>query len=383
MSLYIHRKLEKTLKKYLSVFSIVGVTGPRQSGKTSMLKEICGKEYTYKSFDDPTTVNLFYDDPERFMRVNSNRVIFDEAHKVPEIFNYIKIAVDNDRSNYGKFIITGSAQFLMMKNISESLAGRIGLLTLLPFEISEIPSHTTRDTIFKGGYPELVKRNYIDSEEWFASYVETYLQRDLRLLSNIGDVRDFNRVIRLLASRTSQILNMSDVSKELGIAVSTVKRWISILEMSYIIFLLPPYYENLGKRIIKSPKIYFYDTGLVSFLTGISNYDLFSKGPMRGSIFENFVVSEIIKKEKHSDTMAGLYYIRTNHGVEVDLVIDRKTFQQFIEIKNSETFSPQMAKSIESLMQKENQNGFVIYRGKDITYSENITAVSYEKYLMN
>lgn len=383
MQTYIHRKLEKTLKKYISIFPIVGIIGPRQSGKSSLLKEIFGKEYSYVTFDDLTTINLFYDDPEKFMRINSNRVIFDEAHKAPEIFNYIKLAVDNDRSNYGKFIITGSAQFLLMKNISESLAGRIGLLTLLPFEVSEIQSYLTKDTTFRGGYPELVLRNYYASEEWFASYIDTYLQKDLRLLSNIGDIRDFNRMIRLLAARTAQILNLSEISKELGIAVSTVKRWISVLEISFIIFLLPPFYDNLGKRIIKSPKIYFYDTGLVSYLTGISNYELYAKGPMSGSIFENFVVSEILKKEKHSDSKAELFYLRTNHGVEVDLIIDRKITRQFIEIKNSETFRPQMAKSIEILMPAENRNGLVLYNGEDITYSERIKATSYENFLLS
>jgi predicted AAA+ superfamily ATPase len=363
------------------MFPVVGITGPRQSGKTSMLRSVLKDKYKYITFDDYRIKELFYDDPERFMRVNNSRVIFDEAHKIPEIFDYIKIAIDSDRNKYGKFIITGSAQFLLMGKISESLAGRIGLLTLLPFEISEMSKSATDKAIYKGSYPELVTRNYKGFDDWYSAYIETYLEKDLRSIGEVGDLRDFRRLIQLLAARTSQLLNMSELSKEIGVTVSTIKRWISILEASYIIFLLPPYYENLGKRITKSPKIYFYDTGLVSFITGIQNRKQFENGPMCGPIFENFVISEIMKKMKHSNNKANLFFYRTNHGVEIDLIVDRKLDRDLIEIKYSETFKPSMAKAIEGLMAKKNQKGYVLYNGRDINYSERILAINYKSYL--
>jgi hypothetical protein len=377
---YLPRKLEYAVQKYLKLFPVVGLSGPRQSGKSSLLKNNFLDSYKYITFDDYTTIELFHHDPENFIRVNQNKVIFDEVHKVPEIFNYIKIAVDNDRQNYGKFILTGSAQFILMQNISESLAGRIGLLTLLPFEFGEMPESLLNESIIKGSYPELVTRDYLGYEEWFGSYLETYLQKDLRTIGNVGDIRDFRRLIQLLAARTAQLLNISELSKEIGVAVSTIKKWISILEASYIIFLLPPYYNNLGKRVIKAPKIFFYDTGLVSFLTGIKSKEHYENGPMRGSLFENYIVSEILKREKHSDSKAELYFMRTNHGVEIDLIIDRKSFQELIEIKCTETFKPLIARGIETLMTNENQTGLVLYSGVDLEFSEKIKVVNYKNY---
>ncbi|MEW6654871.1 MAG: ATP-binding protein [Bacteroidota bacterium] len=378
---YIHRKLENSLSKYLKLFPVVGLSGPRQSGKSSMLKNLLGDKYKYITFDDYRMKELFLDDPEKFMRINNSKVIFDEAHKVPEIFNYIKIAVDDDRDNYGKFIVTGSAQFLMLKNISESLAGRIGLLTLLPFEFSEIPKYVIEDSIYKGSYPENVMRKYEGSEDWYSSYISTYLEKDIRSIGEVGALRDFNRLIQLLAARTAQLLNMSELAKEIGVTVATVKRWISILETSYIVFLLPPFYENLGKRITKAPKIYFYDTGLVSFITGIEDKKQFEGGPLCGTIFENYIVSEVQKKIKHQNDKHQLYFMRTNHGVEVDLIVDKKSSRDFIEVKYSETFKPTMARAIESMMTKKDQSGYILYNGTEIQYSENIKAMNYKAYL--
>lgn len=378
---YVHRKLESKLNTYLNLFPVVGLSGPRQSGKSSMLKNLLGDKYKYITFDDYRMKELFLDDPEKFMRINNSKVIFDEAHKVPEIFNYIKIAVDDDRDNYGKFIVTGSAQFLLIKNISESLAGRIGLLTLLPFEFSELPKSAIEEAVYKGSYPEIMMRKFEGSEDWYSSYIETYLEKDLRSIGEVSDLRDFKRLIQLLAARTSQLLNMSELAKEIGVTVATVKRWISILETSYIVFLLPPFYENLGKRITKAPKIYFYDTGLVSFITGIKDKKQFENGPLCGPIFENYIVSEIQKKIKHQNNKHQLYFIRTNHGVEVDLIVDKKSSRDFIEIKYSETFKPSMAKVIEGLMTKKNQTGYILYNGTEIQYSENIKASNYKAYL--
>lgn len=380
MNAYRHRALEPKLKQYLEYFPVVGLTGPRQSGKSTLLLHLL-KDYTYITFDDHRFVSAFYDDPQKFMRLHANKIIFDEVQKVPEIFDYIKIAVDQDRAQAGKFVLTGSSQFTLMKNISESLAGRIGLLSLLPYEISEMPKSLYSESIYRGSYPELVNKKYQLFEDWFSAYFDTYLTKDVSALANIGDKRDFRRLVYLLAANTAQILNMSRFASDLGVDVKTIKRWISILEASYIVFLLPPYYRNFGKRIVKSPKLYFYDTGLVSYLTGIFSTEMFEQGPMMGAIFENYVISEILKRETHHKTHAELFYYRTQHGVEIDLIVDRKTSRDFIEIKSSETFRPKMAEAIE-ILQDKNDKGYLLYRGKQFPYRDNVEVINYKDYLL-
>lgn len=380
MKQYVTRQIEDSVKKYLKAFPVVGITGPRQSGKSTMLMHLLAEDYTYVSFDDFKVINQLHDDPAKFLRIYNNHIIFDEVHKAPELMDLIKVAVDNDRHNYGKYIITGSAQFNFMKGVSESLAGRIGLLTLLPFQFNEIPTKQKDDSIFKGGYPEQVLRNYEYNPEWYSSYIETYLNKDLRSLLNIGDLGDFRKFIQILASRCSQILNLSEVSRDIGISVSTIKRWLSVLEASYIVFLLPPFYNNYGKRLIKSPKLYFYDTGLVSYLLGIEDQKSFEKGPMYGSIFENYIVSEIVRKELHSKTNADLYFYRSSYGLEVDLIIDRKSSIEWLEIKASETFRSNMVSAIETLKGKD-EKGFLLYNGKEAKYLEDITIINYKNYL--
>lgn len=380
MAHYKHRVIESVLKKYIKSFPVVGLTGPRQSGKSTMLLHSL-KDYTYVTFDDFKIVNLFHQDPERFMNLYTNKIIFDEAQKVPELFSYIKMAVDRDRHHPGKFILTGSSQFALIKNSSESLAGRIGLLSLLPFQFSEIPNSLRSESIYRGGYPELVDRKYHFFEQWFSSYLETYLNKDISAIGHIGDMRDFRRFIYLLAASTAQQLNMSRFASDIGVDIKTIKRWITLLEASFIIFLIPPFYKNYGKRIVKSSKIYFYDTGLVSFLTGIDSKIQFENGPMAGSLFENYIVAEIKKKELHQQTLSELFYLRTSHGVEIDLIIDRKKYKELIEIKHSETFSPRMVSGIEAFMEK-NDVGYLIYCGKVFPYHRPIEVINYQDYLL-
>ncbi|MBI5216803.1 MAG: ATP-binding protein [Ignavibacteriae bacterium] len=377
---YIHRELEATVANYLKLFPVVGITGPRQSGKSTMLKAMLSSQYEYVSFDDFELVNFFHDDPVRFMKRYPDKIIFDEVQRVPEIFHSIKLAVDSDRHTKGKFVLTGSSQFSFLKKVSESLAGRIGLLSLLPFQYSEIPKRLHEESIYQGGYPELVMREYESSIAWFASYLDTYLTRDVRDVRDIGDIRDFRRCVQMLAARVSQILNLSELSRDIGVSVPTIKKWISVLEASYIVFLLPPYYKNLGKRIIKSPKIFFFDTGLVSYLTGIRTQELFERGPMFGSLFENYVISEIYKRELHARKESELFYYRTSNGVEVDVIIDRKSYREFVEIKASETFRPDMTKSIKQI-KKDKERGYLIYQGKSLDTVSDIKILQYGNYL--
>jgi predicted AAA+ superfamily ATPase len=377
---YYHRVIERTVREYLKLFPVVGLTGPRQSGKSTLLQRLLGAKYRYISFDDPNTVDRFDADPERFMGAYSDRVIFDEVQRVPDLFHYVKVIVDNNRSDYGKFIMTGSSQFAFMKRISESLAGRIGLLTLLPFQFSEIPAGLREESLYLGGYPELVARKYRGAYDWYSSYVDTYLTRDVRDISDIGDIRDFRRFIQMLAARVAQILNMSEIARDLGVSVPTIKKWTSVLEASYIIFLLPPFHKNLGKRIVKSPKIYFYDTGLVSYLTGIRTRQLFEDGPMYGALFENYVVSEVYKRLIHTRTDAELFFFRESNGNEIDLIIDRKSTREHIEIKSGHTFRPEMARLLMQLADGA-EHSWVVYRGKEIALGDGISAVNFKSFL--
>jgi predicted AAA+ superfamily ATPase len=377
---YYHRLIEHNLLKFLKIFPVVGLTGPRQSGKSTLLKHQLGNLYRYVTFDNQSIVDAFYADPDQFMGQYSDRVIFDEVQKVPELFNYIKIAVDNDRQNYGKYILTGSSQFSFIHQINESLAGRMGLLTLLPFQYLEIPDYLRDQAIYSGSYPELIDRDYAFKEEWYASYLTTYLEKDVRTLGQVGDLRDFSRFINLLAANVSQTLNLTHYARDIGVSVTTIKRWLSVLEASYIIFLLPPYYKNIGKRIIKSPKLYFFDTGLVAYLTRIHSKELYENGPMAGALFENYLITEIYKRELLDSKHKELCYYRTSHGEEIDLIIDRLQSKELIEIKSGHTFKPAMLKQMKILLEK-NDAGYLLYNGKAFPFDPHIKVINYHDYL--
>jgi predicted AAA+ superfamily ATPase len=267
-----------------------------------------------------------------------------------------------------------------MKNVSESLAGRIGLLTLLPFHYNEISKNQRDNAIWQGSYPEIVTRNYLKSETWYSAYIDTYLNKDVREMSQIGDLRDFQRFIKLLAANTSQIFNQSHYARDLAVSAPTIKRWISILEASYIIFLLPPYYENKGKRLVKSPKVYFWDMGIVTYLTNIDTRNHFEHGPMSGAIFENYIVAEIIKKDLALKNKSEFYYLRTSEGVEIDLIKINHQNREWIEIKKTSTFRPQQLHSIKLFLEK-SDTGTLIYSGKKDHYNHQIKMENYKNYL--
>lgn len=376
--IYTPRMAEPTLHRYLTAFPVIGLTGPRQSGKSTLLTHIL-PDYHYITFDDPQNILSFTSDPKSFLQQYAQKTIFDEVQYVPEIFNYIKIHVDQHRTNYGNFVLTGSSQFKFLEHATESLAGRIGLMSLLPFQYAEMPKAWVLESIFRGSYPELVLRNYHEADAWYASYVDTYLNKDIRALSNIGDMRDFRRFLQLLSANATQLLDMTLYAKDIGVSVPTIKRWLSILEASYIIFMVSPFYENHGKRITKSPKVYFYDTGLISYFTGIKTYEQYNNGPMAGALFENYIVSEIMKKELHLSTKSDLYYFRTASKVEIDLIIDHKSSRDFIEIKKSATFHPGMVKSLKEYADKDAKK-ILLYQGESYQYRD-IIAMPYWKFL--
>ena len=377
--MYLTRVAQQRALDYLQAFPVLGLTGPRQSGKSTLLRHLL-PDYRCVTFDDFQAIEFFTQDPKAFLAHYDHHVIFDEVQLVPHLFSAIKIAVDNDRTQYGKFVLTGSSQFSYIKKISESLAGRVGLLSLLPLQYLELPEDARQQAIFKGSYPELVVRRYQESAAWYASYLETYLNKDVSAITHIGDMRDFRRFIQLLAARTGQLFDQTSFSKDLGVSVPTIKRWVSVLEASYIIFLLPPYHTNFGKRLTKAPKIYFYDTGLVSYLTGIVTEELYEKGPMAGALFENYVVSEVLKKIKHEGSDHEIFYLRTSDKAEIDLIVDKKTNQDFIEIKKSATFTSKMASTLKQYCNDSIQ-GYVLYNGEPLRLQNNIKVMPFWQYL--
>lgn len=387
---YINRVIEKTIREYLSIFPALALTGPRQSGKTTTLQKMFSSQYEYVSLDDPLMVDFFNRDPKGFIERYNNKVIFDEIQKAPKLFDYLKIEIDRDRQNYGKFILIGSSQFSFIKQITESLAGRIGALTLLPLQFQEVPQKLKKYHLLKGGYPEQVSRNFDNTDEWYSAYVSHYIERDVRALHNIGNLRDFQRLVMLLAARVSQELNMSSLASDLGVTVKTIQSWISILEASYIIFLLPPYYKNFGKRIVKRPKIYFFDTGLACFLTAIRDEEVLLRGPLDGPMFENYVIAEIKKIIAHNKWDISLHYFRNNLGIESDLIIEDRVRRKihFVEIKSGSTAKVIMLKNLETLLSLNEESrdreafkssGDLVYRGKtsDIFRDKNCQCTNY------
>lgn len=351
---YIHRNIEPVIQEGVSSFPCIAVTGPRQSGKSTLLKHTL-QGYTYVTLDDPITREQAISDPQLFLDALGVKGIIDEIQLAPQVLSYVKMRVDAARSVKGQFVFTGSQQFSLIRNLGDSLAGRIGLFDLLPFSLDELRKAEPQKTVvegfvraaLRGLYPEPALDKVIKPEQWFGSYIQTYLERDVRSIYNIGNLRDFQRFMQLLAGRVGQLLNLSSFASDLGVSISTIKSWLSILEAGRIIYLLPPYYNNLGKRVTKAPKAYFLDSGLVCYLTGIRDKIHLLQGPLAGPLFENFCVHETVKHFLNVGQRPPLYFLRTSNGLEVDLLIE-KSYQELIpvEIKLSKTPSPAMAASV-------------------------------------
>jgi predicted AAA+ superfamily ATPase len=357
MKIYIPRHIEKTLKGFVREFPVVALTGPRQAGKSTLLSNLFGDTYNIISFDDPLIRERALSDPYLFLDTAGSKVIFDEIQYVPELLPYLKILIDKDRDNRGRFIITGSSQFNLMKNLTQTLAGRIGILVLLPFArgeketITELKDKLSKDIFvhssLRGSFPEVTIHPEINANHWYAGYISTYLERDIRSLYNIGSLREFQRFLQLLAGRCAQILNLSSLANDLGVAVNTIKRWVSVLEASQIIYILPSYYQNLGKRIAKNPKVYFLDCGLVCYLTGLKDEEHLLKGPMAGAIFENYLLQETVKSFFNQGLIPNIFYLRTHNGLEIDLLIEKENILYPIEFKLSKTLNLAMTTPIE------------------------------------
>ncbi len=330
--IYVSRDIEQTLLRSVSQFPSIAILGPRQSGKSTLLKHLFSKTHSYASLDDPLTREKALSDPKTFLGSLGKKAIIDEIQYVPELTTYIKIAIDEHRDRKGSFLLTGSQQFSMIKNLGDSLAGRVALFDLFPFSFQEKSrAHLIRDAVsakdgfvhacVRGCYPEIAVGPKIDRERWYGSYMSSYLERDVRGVYDIGNLRDFQRFIQILAARTAQVLNLSSLANDLGITVNTVKRWLSVLEASKIVFILQPYFESFGKRITKSPKVYFMDCGFVCYLMGIGDESQLMRGPMAGALFETYCLQETVKALTNQGRRADIYYLRTNNGLEIDLIL--------------------------------------------------------------
>ncbi len=395
---YVPRTIEKLVQKIRNQFPALVISGPRQSGKTTLIRHLFKDTHNFVTFDDPLNRERALSDPQLFLENLAPNMILDEIQYVPKILSYIKIMIDQDRNTYGRFILSGSQQFHLIKNLGDSLAGRVAILNLLPFDWQERKSAlgerfllNTRDHFefcaLRGSFPELVIHPEKDVSIWYGSYLQTYLERDVRFLENVGDLFNFQRFIRLLASRCGQILNLSSFSKELGISVSTVKRWLSILQAGKMIYLLQPYHRNQGKRITKNPKVYFLDLGLVSYLTGVTGKEILFNGPLAGAMFKNFIIQEIIKLFVNKGKQPPLYYLRTNNQLEVDLIIEKRYDQIIpVEIKLARTLNSGMARPIERLKNLFDElpftQGFLVSLNEEnFPLTRNVRSVPFESFL--
>lgn len=391
---YINRDIEDKLLELINSFPCLMLTGSRQTGKSTLLTHLL-PHYPYVTLDDPLLREQALSDPHFFLETLGERAIIDEIQYAPGLLSYVKMIVDRNRDKRGMFVFTGSQQFSMMKNIGETLAGRIALVELLPFGVTEkrrtldLPDTLSAFThaVLSGSYPEPVLYPSIDIQTWYASYLQTYLERDIRTIYNIGNLRDFQRFLQFLAARCAQHLNLSEFSRDLGVSVPTVKNWLSVLESSRIVYLLPPYHANLGKRIVKAPKLYFLDIGLVAHLTGIRNQELLMKGPLAGPLFENFCIQETVKYFLHHGQRPPLYYLRTASGLEVDLLVDKTMGNPIpVEIKLNKTPSVSLAQSLVKFSEAfpqlvPDESILLTLTDRTVSLTRHITAVSFDDLL--
>lgn len=369
------RESKNILLKISKMFPVITVTGPRQSGKTTIVKEVFNKK-AYVSLEDPDIRKFAQKDPRGFLNQYPKGAILDEVQRVPDLFSYIQTIVDKNNST-GQFILTGSNQFEYMQTISQSLSGRTGILKLLPFSYNEIYKEKDIDlnkVLFTGFFPRIFDKK-ITPKYFYSSYLMTYLERDVRNLLNIHNLSTFQNFIELCAGRTGQILNKNSLANECGISNKTIEEWLSLLEASFIIYRLRPYYKNWNKRIIKSPKLYFLDPGFVTYLLGIEEQNQLLRHPLRGEIFETFIIVEFLKKRYHFGDRSNLYYYRDNNQNEIDLIIDTHFGPIPIEIKSGKTINEDFFRGLNFFAKLEKnykRSGLIIGRNINETRTDNI-----------
>lgn len=383
----IERHLSDQILKYSKEYPAIAITGPRQSGKTTLVRHLF-PNHTYVSLESPDKRLIAQNDPRFFLTEYGEYLIIDEIQRVPELFSYLQEIIDNDPIP-GKYIITGSQQFMLMEGITQSLAGRIVSFSLQPFSFSELvglsgssfffsgkvrrsKGISFSDLCIKGLYPRVHDRN-LDPVRWYEEYINTYIEKDVRQLSQVADLNQFHLLLRLLASRAGQLINYASLANDSGISQPTVKRWISLLETSGIVFTLKPYFRNFGKRLIKSPKVFFTDTGVLCSLLSIRDTITLNTHPLYGGIFENFIITEIRKIFLNKSTGHELFFWRDKTGNEIDCLIADGINVIPVEIKAAKTFNTDFIKGINKWMNlkgNDNESAVILYNGDDIASAE-------------
>lgn len=394
---FIYRHAEETIKRLADSYPSILVTGARQTGKTTLLQKITdARKIPYITFDDPLEEASAKNDPKTFIELHSSPYMFDEVQYVSDLFRYLKIEIDKDR-HCGMFFLTGSQQFSLMEKATESLSGRIGIVQLYPLSAREIrgdsfndnfiptkdyilkrnktmskTKYSVQDTwnrIFLGGYPEVIKGK-VSPKDFYSNYLKTYIERDIRKLTQVADETLFLQFITVAAARTSQLVNYQDMAKECGISEVTAKKWLSLLVTSGLVYLLKPYAVNVEKRVVKTPKLYFMDTGLAAFLTRWTNPEVMQNGAMSGAFFETYVVSEIIKSFANNGEEAPLYFYRDKDKIEIDLLIEQNNTLYPVEIKKTASPNSEDAKNL-----------YITGRLKNVQIGQNVILCNTDKVL--
>lgn len=378
----IKRSILKQFKKAQKQYPVVAIIGPRQSGKTTFVKANCPNK-PYVNLEDIENCDFALRDPKGFLAMYPKGAIIDEVQRVPELLSYLQVIVDESKEN-GQFILTGSQNFLLMEGISQSLAGRVAILKLLPLSLSEInPVGDLSETLFRGMFPKLYDNKSVDSQMYYSNYTQTYVERDVRTLRNVVNLHTFRRFLVLCAARTGQLLNVSSLATDAGIDHDTAKSWLSLLETSFILFLLRPHHNNLGKRVVKMPKIYFYDTGLLCSLLDIESPKQLDSHYLRGGIFESFVIAELLKCRYNSGLKSNLYFWRDKHGHEVDVLMDGADKIKAVEIKSGTTITNDYftgVKYYSGLFSEDSVDTYVVYGGNKKQKREGVNVLGW-KYL--
>lgn len=380
----IERSITPHLQQMTTKFPVVSLTGPRQSGKTTLLRNAF-PHYRYVNLERLDLRELLLADPMGYLISIGPRVIFDEAQNVPELFSYIQV-ISDERNTPGQYILSGSQSFLLNEKIAQSLSGRVSINHLFPFDTDELTiadNQQISNAIYKGSYPRIFDQN-IEPADFYPSYLQTFIERDIRTLKAVENLNTFSRFLGLCAGRIGQVLNLSSLANDAGIAVNTAKAWLSLLEASFILFQLQPYYHNFNKRIIKSPKLYFYDTGVASSLLKLSNAEMLTTHYQYGALVENFVISDIIKKYYHSGKRPSVYYWRESNGSEIDCIIERSADSiAAIEIKGGQTFSSDHLKNLRKIVWNSDEvkvEKILIYMGDQSLVSGDVRIIPWRDY---
>lgn len=366
--MYIHREIETTLLKRVQEYPVVVVTGPRQAGKTTLVRKVFPQK-EYVSLEEIDNREFAHEDPRGFIQQYSPGAIFDEIQHTPDLLSYLQSHVD-ETNQMGMYILTGSQHLGLLSSVTQTLAGRAALITLLPFSFSELTSaqRTFPDfesLLFTGSYPPVYDRK-LEPSVWYGNYVRTYVERDVRQMVNVRDLSTFQTFLRLCAGRIGQLVNLSALANECGVTHNTAKSWLSVLEASYIVYTIKPYFKNFNKRLVKTPKLCFTDTGVAAWLLKIRSKDYLTTHPLRGELFENWVISELHKRYHNSGMEPNLYFWRDRTGNEVDVIIDKEGVQIPVEVKSGKTVSRDYFKGIgfwNNLTGEDSRPGLIVYGG--------------------